>query len=322
MSTEKKNKNDVYDIIIIGGGPAGISAAIYAARYNLKTLIISKQFGGTAAKAHLIENYPGIPQMGGTELMNEFIKHMNEYDVEKVTEEVRKIERNEKDETFKVRLEKKDYVGRTVVLALGTKRRKLNIPGEKELLGKGVSYCATCDAMFFKDKVASVVGGSDAAVMAAILLAQHAKKVYIVYRNEKLRAEPIWVDRAEEHEKVEIIRHTNVVGVKGENKVESIELDNEFQGSKSLVVDGMFVEIGAVPAISLAKDLGVETNDRDLIVVDKNAETTVPGVYAAGDLTVGLIDLWQIVTAAAEGALAATSAYKKLMTSAKRHWTH
>lgn len=301
---------NILDTMIIGGGPAGITAAIYAARYKMKVGIIAKQFGGTCTQAHQIENWPGVSQITGTELMNKFVKHLEEYDIEKVTEEVRKLNYIADKKIFEINLRGKKYFAKTLILALGTKRRKLNIPGEKEFLGKGVSYCATCDATFFKDKKVAVIGGSDAAVTAALLLAQYAAKVFIIYRKESLRAEPIWVERAEEHEKIEVIRNTNIEKVQGDNLVKSVLLDTEYQGKKELAVQGVFVEIGAVPAVSLAKNLNVKTDERNMIMVNNKCETNIEGVYAAGDITSGFCELWQIVTAAAEGAVAATSAYK------------
>lgn len=307
----------IFDTIIIGGGPAGITAGIYAARYRMDVCIIAKQYGGTSTQAHQVENWPGISRITGTELSNNFVKHLQDYNIEKVTDEVRKIEYLKDKKIYQVHLRNKKYLGKTLILALGTKRRKLNISGEKEFLGKGVSYCATCDATFFKDKEVGVVGGSDAAVTAALLLAQYASRVYIIYRKENLRAEPIWVERAQEHEKIEIIRNTNVTKVNGKKLVESITLDRKFKEGKELKLGGVFVEIGAVPAVSLALDVGVLIDEKSMIKVNNKCETNITGVYAAGDITSGFCELWQIVTAAAEGAVAATSVYKYIIGSKK-----
>ncbi len=307
----------IFDTVIIGGGPAGIAAGIYAARYRLETCIIAKQYGGTCTQAHMVENWPGISKITGSELGEQFIKHLADYPVEKVTDEVRKIEFLPDKKIYQVYLREKKYLGKTLILALGTERRKLNIPGEKEFLGKGISYCATCDSTFFKDREVAVIGGSDAAVTAALLLAQHAAKIYLIYRKENLRAEPIWVDRAENHKKIEIIRNTNVIKINGENVVKSIQLDKEHNGKKDLAVSGVFVEIGAVPAVSLAQGIGVETDERNMIKINNRCETNISGVYAAGDITSGFCELDQIITAAAEGAVAATSAYKYVMAEKK-----
>jgi len=307
-----KNNNEVYDCIIVGAGPAGMAAGIYAARYKLKVLIIAKEIGGTCLTAHQVENYPGFSQITGMGLMEKFKEHLLDYEVTLVTDEVRKIKKDEATDIIEVKTGKETYKGRTTILTLGTARRKLNIPGEKELLGKGVSYCATCDAMFFKDKVTGVIGGSDAAVTAALLLAEHAQKVYLIYRQDKLRSEPVWIERVEKNSKIEIIYNTNVLEVKGDKVVGSVKLDKVYNDSETLQLDGLFVEIGAVPAVSLAQNLGVKTNQNNMIVINSNCATNIAGVYAAGDITVGLCELQQVITAAAEGAIAATSVFKDL----------
>ena len=308
-----KSKNNIYDCLIVGAGPAGMAAGIYAARYKLKTLIISKDIGGTCLTAHQVENYPGFPQISGLELMEKFKEHLLGYDITLITDEVRKITKGGAANIIEVNTGKETYKGQAAILTLGTARRKLNIPGEKELSGKGVSYCATCDAMFFKGKVAGVIGGSDAAVTAALLLAAHAQKVYLIYRKDKLRAEPVWVERAEQDPKIEIIYNTNVLQVVGDSVVESIKLDRPYKNSDILKLAGLFIEIGAVPAVSLVQDLGVKIDERNMIIIDNSCATNIDGVYAAGDITAGLCELQQVITAAAEGATAATSVYKYLM---------
>lgn len=304
--------NKILDCIIVGGGPAGFTAGIYAARYKLKTMLFTKEMGGTGAKAYKIENYPGFPSISGMELMQKFREQYEEYDVGLQADEVKSIAK-EKDGIFTVVAGDAEYKSRTVILALGTKRRELGVPGEKEFAGKGVSYCATCDGMFFKDKVTGVVGGSDAAAMAALLLSPHVKKCYLIYRRDKLRAEPIWTERVLADSKIEVIYDTNVTEVKGEKMVGGVILDKEYEGNKELAVEGLFIEVGADPEVGLAKELGVETNDKDRIKINNKAATSVPGVYAAGDVTVGMCEMEQIVTAAAEGATAAASIYEMLL---------
>ena len=204
------------------------------------------------------------------------------------------------------------YKSKTVIVASGTKRRKLNIPGEQELIGKGVSYCATCDAAFFKDKIVGVVGGNDAAAMSALLLAEYAKKVFIIYRKEKIRAEPLRVSQLEKNKKVTIINNTNVITVNGDKIVSSVTLDKEYKNSKELALDGLFIEIGSIPSTILTKPLGIELDEQGYIIVDASQKTNVDGFYAAGDITSNSDKFRQIITAASEGAIAAHSVYEFL----------
>lgn len=295
----------IHDLIIIGGGPGGYSAAIYAQRYKLDTILIAQAPGGVAQDAHLIENWPGTVSKSGMELMKDFRDHAESYGLKTITESVQKIEK--KDEVFTVYTDGNiSYRSHSVLLALGLKRRKLNIPGEEEFLGRGVSYCATCDSFFYKDKVPAVVGGSDAATMAALLLAEVAKKVYLIYRKDRLRGEPIWAERVEKNEKIEVIYNTEVKKINGENVVKSLSLSD----GRDLEVNGIFIEVGSVPSTILIKMLGVELDDNDYIIVDQTQKTNVDGVYAAGDITTGSNKFKQVVTAASEGAIAAENIYK------------
>ncbi|MFH1187818.1 MAG: FAD-dependent oxidoreductase [bacterium] len=302
----------MYDLTIIGSGPAGYSAAIYAARYKLNTIIVGAVSGGTMAEAHLVENWPGINSITGVELTKNFEEHVRHFEVAIEKEQVKEIVKNDK--FFITKTENgKTFESKAVIIAAGTKKRKLGIPGELELKGKGVSYCATCDAFFFKNKTAAVIGGSDSAGTAALLLADHAEKVYIIYHKEPLRCEEITFERIKNNGKIEIIYNTSVVKINppaGGQKVESIELSNEFKGSRKLELDGVFIEIGAAPSADLARNLGAELDNLERIKINQDCSTNVDGVFAAGDVTVGLYDLRQIITAAASGAIAATSANK------------
>ena len=298
----------VYDLIIIGAGPAGLSAAIYASRYNLNTLIMGEEIGGMASEAYKIENYPGFKSISGMELMNKFkeqIKGLIDIKQERIIE-------LKKENNFMITTKKNIYKSKTVIVAAGTKRRKLNIPGEQELIGKGVSYCATCDAAFFKDKIVGVVGGNDAAAMSALLLAEYAKKVFIIYRKEKIRAEPLRVSQLEKNKKVTIINNTNVITVNGDKIVSSVTLDKEYKNSKELALDGLFIEIGSIPSTILTKPLGIELDEQGYIIVDASQKTNVDGFYAAGDITSNSDKFRQIITAASEGAIAAHSVYEFL----------
>lgn len=291
----------MYDLVIVGEGFAGLSAAIYAARFRLNTLVIGKGVGGTLMVAHKVENYPGFKSISGFDLMQKLIEQVKSYDVEIKDGNVIRVKKE--GEKFVVETEKEGFECKSVILATGTVRRKLNIPGEKEFENKGVHYCATCDGPLYKNKVVAVIGGSDSAAKEALFLAEHASKVYIIYRKEKIRAEPMNAEEVERNKKIEIITKTNVKEIKGKEKVESVLLDTE----KEMKLDAVFIEIGSVPGTILAAKLGIGLNERKEVITDKQARTSVGGVFAAGDLTDAG---WkQAVVAAAEGAMAAFSAF-------------
>lgn len=292
----------MYDLIIVGGGPSGLTAAIYAARYKLKTLILAKEPGGTIAEASKVCNFPGFESISGFEIMKKIEEQAKKLGVEIIYKEVTKIS---KDKTFRVN---NKYETKYILLAVGTERRRLNIHGEKEFSGKGISYCVTCDAPFAKDKVVGVVGGSDAAAMGAQLLRDYAKKVYIIYRKEKIRAEPILAEQVEKDPKIEIINNTNVVEVKGDNIMKSVIFDN----GKEFKLNGLFVEIGADPRNDLAKQLDLKLDEEGYIQVDKSQKTSMEKVYASGDITTNSNKLRQMVVACGEGAIAAESIYNML----------
>ena len=292
---------EIYDLIIIGAGPAGLSAAIYAARYRIKTLVIGKLPGGLAATAPDVCNYPGFVQLTGMELMMKMINQVKELEVEIKNENVLELKSE-----FEVITEKNNYSCEKIIIATGSERKKLGIDREKELTGRGISYCATCDAGFYREKVAGVVGGSDAALTAAILLSKFAKKVYIFYRKDKFfRAEQVWVEKVESLENIEVVFNSEVTKLNGEEKLESIELNS----GKTVELDGLFVSVGSKPNIELVGPLGVEV-DGLYIKTDKGQRTNVDGIYAAGDVTNNTFK--QIVTACGEGAIAAHSAYEDI----------
>ncbi|MBU1205109.1 MAG: FAD-dependent oxidoreductase [Nanoarchaeota archaeon] len=294
-----------YDLIIIGAGPAGLSAAIYASKYKLNTLVIGEELGGTATHAYKVENYPGFRSIPGIELMNKFKEQVKGLAGIK-NEEIIKLE---KKGNFIITTRKGTYQSNALIFAAGTKRKALNIKGENEFLNKGVSYCATCDAAFFKDKVVGVVGGNDAAAMSALLLAEYAKKVFIIYRKEKIRAEPLRVRQLEKSKKITIINNTNVIAVNGDKMMSSVTLDREFNHSKELNLSGLFIEIGSIPSTVLTEKLGIKLDEEGYIIVDPAQKTNVDGFYAAGDITTGSNKFGQIITAASEGAVAAHSVY-------------
>ncbi len=290
-----------YDLIVLGGGPTAIGCAIYAARFALNVLIVGKTFGGLIATTHLVENYPGIASTSGQGLMDMFKEHMNSLNIPYISDEIRSIEKA--DDHFILHSFFQKFKAYTVCIATGSERKKLGIPGEEEFAGRGVSYCATCDGPFYKDKVVIVVGGSDSAAKEALFLSQNVKKVYIVYRGEEIRAEPINKKRVYENEKIEIIYKTNIVEIKGDTSVKSVIFDN----GKEFDIDGVFIEVGSIPNSDLAKRISVKTNEKDEIIINRKSETNIPGIFAAGD--VADAPFKQAITGVAEGVIAAFSAF-------------
>jgi thioredoxin reductase (NADPH) len=298
---------DKYDLIIIGAGPAGLTAAIYAARYKLSALVLGKLPGGLAGEASEVWNYPGVPKVGGMELMMKMIKQVKELGIEVKNETVKDIKCG-----FSVVTNKATYDAKKILLATGSERNKLGLNGEKELAGKGISYCATCDAGFHKDKVVGVIGGGDAALMAAALLSKYATKVYILYRKDKFfRGEPAWVDEVEKNDKIETMFNTEVAEFIGKEKLEGVKL----KSGKDLELGGLFIEVGSTPNIEIAGCLGVKM-DKGYIRTDKKQQTSVIGIYAAGDVTNNTFK--QIVVACGEGAVAVHSAYEAIQAERSR----
>lgn len=298
---EMVDLDKIYDIIVLGGGPTAIGCAIYAARFAMDVLIVGKTFGGLIATTHLVENYPAITSTSGQELMEMFKEHMNSLNIPYISDEIRSIEK--KQDYFLLHSFFQKFKAHTVCIATGSERQKLGIAGEEDFAGRGVSYCATCDGPFFKDKNVCVIGGSDSAAKEALFLAQNTKKVYIIYRGEDIRAEPINKKRVLENDKIEIIYKTNVVEIKGDGMVKSVVFDN----GEEFEVDGVFIEIGSIPNSDLAKRIGVKTNEKGEILINRKSETNIPGIYAAGD--VADAPFKQAITGVAEGVIAAYSAF-------------
>ncbi len=296
----------MFDLIIVGAGPAGITAGIYAARSGLKTGIISKDIGGTANSILILENWPGF-NGSGAQLMKQFYQHLKEYNVDFIMEEVENIDK--KKNLFVVKTAKNELNARALILATGTNRRKINISGEAELTGKGVSYCVTCDSFFLKNKIVAVIGGSDCAATSAIALSDIAKKVYVIYRGEKLKCEDINSIRLQKRKNVEIIYNATPKEIMGKEEVESLIIE-ENKKKREIKLDGIFIEIGAVPLTKFAENLKLELDNEKYIIVDKNMRTSIKGVYAAGDVT--NFPLKQVVVASSQGAIAAKTAYEEL----------
>ena len=297
-----------YELAIIGAGPAGYSASIYAGRSGIKAVVFDKiGGGGLALVSPKIENYAGFESISGSDLMDKMQKHASKYADIHFLEEVTNIKN---DEQFKIETSNKSYTTKAIILCMGTAYRKLDIPGEQELQGKGVSYCATCDGQFFKGKSVAVIGGGNTAVVEAIFLKQiGCKDVYLIHRRDQLRAEKAIEDEAISKQ-VKIIYSTHVESIHGGLKIEYLYLHDLKNDKKyNFIVDGVFVSIGEEPQNALAKKLGVKVDEKGFVITDRQQRTNIKGVYAAGDITGGLR---QIITACAEGAIAALTSTEVL----------
>lgn len=301
-----------YDTIIIGGGPGGLSAAIYAARGDLKTAVFEKSLvGGQINVTFEVENYPGIPEiLSGFELSDRFKQQADKFGTEFIDEEIIKVDFESKDGYKKVYTEDEEYLTKTIIIATGAQPRSLGCPGEEEYIGKGVSYCATCDGALYRNKVVAVIGGGDSAVEEGMFLTKFASKVYVVHRRDELRAVKTIQDRAFKNEKMEFIWDSVVDEVKGENFVTSLILENKKTKEKSeLKVDGVFVYVGILPNNELLKK-DITLDKSGFVITNQLMETNIPGVYAIGDLRD--TPLRQVVTASSDGAIAAFYAEKHI----------
>jgi thioredoxin reductase (NADPH) len=303
----------MYDVVVVGGASAGLTAAMYASRQGLKTLIITKDIGGQALLTNDIENYPAFEHIGGFELMNRFEQQAKSFGAEFVYEEVSFIQKNKTgDLTIRTSITTDNqYDTHTIILAFGKTPRDLNVPGEKEFKGKGVSYCAVCDGPLFKNKTVGIVGTGESALEAAIYLKQLASKVNIIHRTEKPIGSENTIDllqqRQQSNSKISFIPNSVVKSINGSSKVESLTLFNSKTNSEyKITVDGVFIEMGYIAKTDIVKDL-VKLNDNKEIVVDKHCATSHEGVFAAGDVTD--VPYKQAVISAGQGAIAALSAY-------------
>ncbi len=297
------------DLIILGSGPAGMTSAIYAHRYNLTFTLIGDIPGGMMVYPEEITNFPSYRSINGIELIENFKQHLVSLGIKPVEHEVSRIVKHENH--FEVFTKNgKEFEGKNILIALGTSKRKLNIPGEEKFLGKGVHYCATCDAIFYANKKVAVVGGSDSATLAAELLAEKSEHVYLIVRGTEIKGSQDRVDLLKQKSNVSILMENEIKEIIGENKVEKIVLKNEFEGINELILDGIFVEIGGVPNVSLFADLGIDVNEAGYIIVDQNQKTNIPNIYAAGDITNTHLGFKQIITACSEGAIAIYNIYQ------------
>lgn len=300
----------MFDLIIVGGGPAGISAGVYSSRQKIKTLIISKDFQGqTGKKAVDVENFLGFPRISGIDLAKKFEEHIKNSDVEIVSDEVESVQ---KEEFFTVKTSsRKEFTSKTVIIATGAVPKKLKVSGEEEYLGKGVSYCAICDGIFFKDNVVAVIGGGNAGLETAIYMKDIAKKIYILEYSNELKADKILQDRIKNISNIEVMTSVSLKEIKGDKEVSSIVYEDlKNQESKELEVNGVFVQIGLLPASKMVKDL-VDLNEKGEIIVNPlTNESSLEGLFAAGDVSSSKFK--QLIISAGSGATAALSVFNRL----------
>ena len=305
---------EMYDAAIIGAGVVGLAAGMYAGRLNLKTVVLGTTsgselpIGGVITLTDTVDNYPGFKHLTGQELAQKMEEHARDYDIEIKEEKAAGITKDKKANCFVVKTEKSTYYTKTIIFATGAKWRELTMKGAEEFKNKGVHYCALCDGALFQNKAVAVVGGSDTAAKEALLLAQYAKQVYIIYRGDKIRPEPVNGKLIEKNKKIEVMTKTNVVEIKGDKFVNKVVLDREHDGKKELALNGVFGAIGHIPLSDLAVKIGVKINKRNEIVIDRDSKTNVPGIFAAGDVVDS--GFKQAITGVGEGVVAAHSAYQ------------
>jgi thioredoxin reductase (NADPH) len=302
----------IYDVLTIGLGCAGYTSAIYSARYKLTTFLVGQVAGGLGITAAEVGNWPGEIEITGPDLMEKFQKHAASF--EEITMHSARVERIENQNgIFTLHMDDGTTAqGKALIFAMGSNKRHLGVTGEDTFSGKGVTYCATCDAFFYRNKTVAVIGGGDSAVEGAAIAAQVAKQVYLIHRRDTFRAEPYWVDKVKAKENITMVLENEIVEIMGDQKVTGVKLGKPFNGSDVLALDGVFIEVGADPATALAKQIGCETDARGYLTVDAGMRTTVPGVFGAGDLTNGSNYFAQFTTAAGEGAIAANSVFNYL----------
>lgn len=300
----------IYDLIIIGSGAAGLSAALYAGRYRMKTLVVGDQFGGYTSIAGPIENYPGFMKIDGFDLMLNMKAQVEALGNEVKDERVVDMKKEEGG-CFSIKTASgKEYFSNTLIIATGTEHRRLGLPNEKELTAKGVHYCVTCDGPLYGGKTIAVVGGGDSSIKGVNLAAEHAAKIYLIVRGKQISAEPINYEHMKKlGDKVEVLYETQVQEIVGSTKFEKVVLSKPYNGSTDLVVDGLFIEVGLLPRSDLISMLGIELDQKGYAKADVMMRTNIPGAFVAGDIINLFEGFKQDITAAAMGAVAATSAY-------------
>jgi len=298
-----------YDIIIIGSGVTGMAAAIYCGRFGLKTAVFGESIGGTIILTDDISNYPGFKSISGIELAKKIMDHALDYKVDFIEKKVSEIQKCQEG-CFKVFSNDIMYHTKIIIYATGTEWKKLNVPGEKEYTGKGVHYCALCDGPVYSNKIVGIIGGSDSAAKEALLMAQYASHVHVFVRGSELRAEPINQKRVEMNEKITIHTNVSVTEILGGAFMTSVKLNRSINGNEIFNVDGIFINIGHIPLVALAKNIGIELNDKNEIIIDRMSQTNIKGFYAAGDVTD--TQFKQAITGVSEGVSAAYGAYHYL----------
>ncbi len=295
----------MYDIIIVGAGPAGLTAALYARRANKKVLVLeAKTYGGQIINTPEIENYPGIPKISGYDYATNLYNQALELGAEIKFETVIRVEKDKTVET-----NKDHYKAKAVILAIGADKRKLNLPKEVDLIGKGVSYCATCDGNFFKNKIVAVNGGGNTALEEAIYLSNIAKKVYLIHRRDTFRGEKKYVDEVLKKENIERIMNSTITKINGEKHLESIEIVNQEGKTNTIEINGLFIAIGQAPKNEIFKNI-IELTQDGYIKSEDGVHTNIKGIYVAGDSREK--ELRQLTTAVSDGAIAATTAIKEM----------
>lgn len=300
----------IYDLIIVGTGFAGYTAGIYASRYKMKNVIFGDVFGGQTAEAHIIGNYPGFEEITGPELMNKVRAQTLKLGTEEIMERVTSVTPTEQEDVLKVTTRSgKEFFAHYVLLTIGMKRRKLGVMGEEDFKGKGVTYCATCDGFFFKNKRVAVVGGGDAATTAALYMSTLSSEVHLIVRKDRLKGETVWIDQVLSNPKIKVHFNTTINEIAGTTKVERIKTTGDVE---EIELDGVFVEIGSEPDVAFITSLGLKTNEKGFIQVDGTQATNLPRLYAAGDVTGNSNNFEQLVTAAGEAAVATNAIFEKL----------
>ncbi len=304
---------ELFDTIIVGSGPAGLSAGLYAARYKLRALILGAELGGETTKAWKIDNYPGVESVDGFELIQRMKQQTEAAGTPINMVEVETIERTGHCFSVTTRLQQQ-FQSKSVILAQGTLRHHLKLEHEEAFVGKGIHYCVTCDAPLYKDKIIAIVGGGDGAVKGADLASHHAKHVYLIVREDHLNAEPVNQEILKAAKNVDIIYKTEITQLIGDKKLEKIGLSQPYKEAKELAMHGLFIEVGADPNSQLAKSLACKLDEKGYILVDASMKTSIDGIFAAGDTTNFFGPFKQAISAAAMGAVAATSVYEDVMT--------
>jgi len=299
----------MYDVIIIGSGPAGMTAGIYAVRREMKTLIIGKEVGGQMVWANEIENYPGFEKISSYELINKFKQQTINFGVEMKDDEVKQIEKTASG-TFLLHTNRDTFEAKTVIIAMGLAPRRLAVNGELELNGRGVSYCANCDGPFFKNKKVAVIGGGNSALDAAEVLSKIASKVYLIHRNDSFKAFDALVAQVKSKDNIEVILNSEILSIIGTQKVEKIRiLDTNSKNEREIDLDGVFIEVGRLASTDLVAEF-VDRNEKNQIIVNSKTETKTPGIFAAGDVTD--CEFKQITIAMGQATVSALSAYQYL----------